>query len=215
MYAEDGKIETDVLINTLKKVAEQKSIEPIFTKKNEADVLILGRYNSDVNIIEKDKANFNVERTQDGICRVISTEFPTLKMQFMTVHKAKGLEADYVIVLNCSAGKNGFPSERTDDSLLHLLLTQADQFPNGEERRLFYVALTRCRKRVYLTTNMAAPSKFIDELEEAEGNVPKDKCPVCKTGNLTRKSGLSKQGNPYVRVTCLNANYGCAYVGWD
>jgi DNA helicase IV len=95
-----------------------------------------------------------------------------------------------------------------------LLLTQADQFPNGEERRLFYVALTRCRKRVFLTTNIGSPSKFIDELEEAEGNIPKDKCPACKTGNLVSKSGISKQGKPYIRLTCLNANYGCDYVGW-
>jgi DNA helicase IV len=215
LYSEADKMETDVLINALKKVVEQRKTDAISTKKDELDVLILGRYNADIDIIEKDKTNFKIERTQDGICRVISTDFPELTMQFMTVHKAKGLEADYAIVWNCSAGKNGFPSERTDDSLLNLLLTQADQFPNGEERRLFYVALTRCRKRVYLTTNIASPSKFIDELEEAEGNLPTDKCPACKMGNLTRKSGITKQGKPYIRVTCLNANYGCAYVGWD
>jgi DNA helicase IV len=68
--------------------------------------------------------------------------------QFMTVHKAKGLEADIVIILNCNSGKYGFPSEFSDDPVLNLLLSEADQFENGEERRLFYVAMTRAREMV-------------------------------------------------------------------
>jgi DNA helicase IV len=215
LYSEDHKMEASILLNALKLIVEQKELNQIKSQKNESDVLILGRYNSDINTIERDTENFKIERTQDGTCRVICSAFPTLKMQFLTVHKSKGLEANYVVIWNCLAGRNGFPSERADDPLLNLLLTQADQFPNGEERRLFYVALTRCRERVYITTNLIAPSKFVDELEAIEGNIIQEKCPSCKTGNLTRRPVMSKQGKPLFKVECTHAKYGCEHSIWE
>ena len=45
------------------------------------------------------------------------------------------------------------------------MLSDADQFENGEERRLFYVALTRAKERVILVADCAHKSKFIKELE--------------------------------------------------
>ena len=74
------------------------------------------------------------------------------------------LEADYVILLNCNSGKYGLPSERADDPILNLLLSNADQFENGEERRLFYVALTRTKRKVFLITSDRCSSKFIKEI---------------------------------------------------
>jgi DNA helicase IV len=215
LYSEDNKMESSVLLNALKLIVEEMALNQIKSQKNESDVLILGRYNTDITVLEKDTENFKIERTQDGTCRVICAAFPTLKMQFLTVHKSKGLEANYVVVWNCSAGRNGFPSERADDPLLNLLLTQADQFPNGEERRLFYVALTRCRERVYVTTNVAATSKFVDELEAMDDNNVQEKCPSCKTGNLTRRPVTSKQGKPLIKIECSHIKYGCDHSIWE
>ncbi len=69
---------------------------------------------------------------------------------------AKGLEADYVILLQCNKDTYGFPSQVSDDPVLNYVLTKSDQFPYGEERRLFYVAITRAKvKRLYYTISVS------------------------------------------------------------
>jgi DNA helicase IV len=90
--------------------------------------------------------------------------FASLDIEFKTVHAAKGLQADYVIVLGLQSGRYAFPSEIADDPLLQLVLPSAESFSNAEERRLFYVALTRARHRVYLLSSVYAPSSFVKEL---------------------------------------------------
>lgn len=92
------------------------------------------------------------------------TCFPQLDIQYQTVHAAKGLEADIVIVLGLAAGRHGFPAELTDDALISLVMPDVEHFPCAEERRLFYVAMTRCRHRVYLLADMCRPSPFVSEL---------------------------------------------------
>ncbi|MEO5138792.1 UvrD-helicase domain-containing protein, partial [Bacteroides ovatus] len=72
------------------------------------------------------------------------------KIEFLTVHKSKGLEADYVIILQCNKDTYGFPSLVSDDPVLNYVLTKSDQYPYGEERRLFYVAITRAKVKTYI-----------------------------------------------------------------
>ena len=85
---------------------------------------------------------------------------------FSTVHRAKGREADYVVVLDLIDDVKGFPSIRTDDPLLNLVAPPIDDipYPNAEERRLFYVSMTRGKKATYLVADMNRPSSFIIEL---------------------------------------------------
>ena len=82
----------------------------------------------------------------------------------MTVHGSKGLEADHVIVLDVSSGRMGFPSEIEDDPLLDLVLPEAEAFNHAEERRLFYVALTRPFHTVTILADREKPSSFAREL---------------------------------------------------
>ena len=89
----------------------------------------------------------------------------------LTVHRSKGLEADYVIVTGLSADKYGFPSEFEDDPLLSLVLARPDEYEHAEERRLFYVALTRARRQVHLIVDRAHPSSFALELMNGEYDV--------------------------------------------
>lgn len=104
--------------------------------------------------------------TSDGI------EFharPDLKIRFLTVHQSKGLEADYVIILNNREAKLGFPAHVKDPPLKAELIKIAeelglDQVSVNEERRLFYVALTRAKKQVILLTVDGKESSFIKEL---------------------------------------------------
>ena len=94
---------------------------------------------------------------------------PDLKIRFLTVHQSKGLETDYVIILNNREAKLGFPAHVKDPPLKAELIKIAeelglDQVSVNEERRLFYVALTRAKKQVILLTVDGKESSFIKEL---------------------------------------------------
>jgi DNA helicase-4 len=123
--------------------------------------------------------------------------FPSLKLDFKTVHGAKGLEADYVVVLDLKDQRLGFPTGMVDDPLINLVLAKPDGFPHAEERRLFYVALTRARHGVFLLADKFAPSPFVTELENDSYEVSyfgstalvHQKCPTCKEGHLTLRQG--------------------------
>lgn len=90
------------------------------------------------------------------------------KIEFLTVHKSKGLEADYVILLQCNKDTYGFPSLVSDDPVLKYVLTESDQYPYGEERRLFYVAITRAKQKTYILYDQRFPSVFVDEFLHPE-----------------------------------------------
>ncbi|QLF20656.1 UvrD-helicase domain-containing protein [Pseudomonas aeruginosa] len=119
-----------------------------------------------------------------------------LKIVFKTVHGAKGAEAEYVFVLNMLQGTRGFPSQIQDDPALQMAMPAPDSYPFAEERRLFYVAMTRARKQVRFYTTLAQPSQFLVELvknqhlkiETVEG-VQLDPCPQCEQGVLILRSG--------------------------
>lgn len=130
--------------------------------------------------------------------------YPELDMRFMTVHGSKGLEADHVIVLQLTSGQLGFPSEIVDDPILEMVLPEAETFDHAEERRLFYVALTRARASVTLLASRERSSVFVEELETHEeydavviegAGVAEHACHACK-GKMLRKSA-KKSGRTY------------------
>ncbi|MDO5666341.1 MAG: UvrD-helicase domain-containing protein [Alcaligenaceae bacterium] len=92
--------------------------------------------------------------------------FPWLELLQGTVHGVKGNEADYVLLLEVNRGEFGFPSEKTSDQLIENCLPMAEDFLFAEERRLFYVALTRARQQVYLVYSEDEASVFIEELKK-------------------------------------------------
>jgi DNA helicase-4 len=120
-------------------------------------------------------------------------------IKFHTCHGAKGLEADYVFLLGCDDGLLGFPCRREDDSLLNLVMPEPEGFPFAEERRLFYVALTRARQQTWVFASIQRPSGFAIELSEAgyrgevsveaASEVPLEFCPGCRVGVLVSRTG--------------------------
>ena len=90
------------------------------------------------------------------------------KIEFLTAHKSKGLEADYVIILQCNRDVYGFPSMVSDDPVLDVVLTKSDKYPHGEERRLFYVAITRAKVKTIVMYDKRYPSVFVDEFMNPE-----------------------------------------------
>ena len=98
--------------------------------------------------------------------RTLSQTYSNITLQFMTVHASKGLEADHVIILRAESDIMGFPSEIVDDPLLDLVLPEPENFEHAEERRLFYVALTRARHSVTILADREKPSVFVREWSE-------------------------------------------------
>ena len=146
---------------------------------NSHSVLVLGRYNT----------------SKDALPSKLPWE------EFSTVHRAKGREADYVIVLDLKDGRWGFPSRIEDNSLLELVLPPASAgttYPFAEERRLFYVAMTRARIGAYLITDPVRPSTFITELLQQPGSLRQlralaPECPHCHRGRLLVMNGSRGQ----------------------
>ena len=124
-----------------------------FDEQAEVSVFILARYNHH---LPKNRAD-------------ILTKFQSLQIDFKTVHAAKGLEADYVILLNMSGETYGFPSLIEDDPLIKLIIPKSEDFPHAEERRLFYVALTRAKRVIFLMSKKASVSKFVTEIANQSG----------------------------------------------
>lgn len=119
------------------------------TKGSQVTILFLGRYRRDrPHMLEDWQKQFG----------------DRLLIDFKTAHGSKGLEAEYVFVLNVLQGTHGFPSQIQDDPALQLAMPAPDPFPFAEERRLFYVAMTRARKQLRFYTTLAKPSQFLVEL---------------------------------------------------
>jgi len=125
-----------------------------------------------------------------------SPRFANIDVKPLSFHRAKGLEADYVVMLDISEGDYGVPSDIEDDELLELVLPRSEQFTYAEERRLFYVALTRARRGVYMLTNSRAPSHFVHELRGIAGSEMRFEtidgqelipCPACVEGQLVER----------------------------
>lgn len=180
------------------------------------EIIILGRHSFDFNRIRNTSQIFNIDRRASRLqyrATMANGNSVQVTAHYMTVHKSKGLEADIAIVINCNTGKHGFPSGVADDHVLNLLLSEADQFENGEERRLFYVAMTRAKEMVYFVADRVYKSKFIMELEV--GGVKSDirKCPKCVTADLVKRAGKTN-GREWAFYGCSNYRYGCGYREW-
>lgn len=180
---------TDTSEDELKKV--QKHLQKLYheamqgllevTRDRRISVLILGRYNHER---PKDLDAWQ-RRFRDR-----------LDLTFRTVHSAKGLEADYVMILNMVEDELGFPSQMADDPVLLLAMPEAEDYPMAEERRVFYVAVTRAKRQVRIYTKASSPSRFLLEMAQKkaleisiDGGGKIVPCPKCKGGMLRQHFG--------------------------
>ena len=129
-----------------------------------------------------------------------------LRFEFCSMHKSKGITRDIVLVLNMNSDLMGMPAQRETDPIIDALLSQEESFPFAEERRLFYVAITRARERTILLANRKNPSPFLFEICSELAQEENSLCPKCETGELLRKK--TKRG---AFSYCSNFRYGCDY----
>lgn len=121
----------------------------------------------------------------------LQEQFPSLDLSYKTVHASKGLEADYVLLIGVDS--NIFPSEKQSDQIIEATLPTVETYPYAEERRLFYVGMTRCKQRLVILFDSMNPSPFISELtqesspelltqySDCASNIA---CPHCSEGHL-------------------------------
>ena len=121
-------------------------------------ILVLGRNNKDINLVLNNK--FKI--LPDGTLQYLDNT--SIKIKYLTVHKSKGLEEENVIIINLNDSYLGFPNKIKDDRILRLVSRNNDRFLYSEERRLFYVALTRTKNNAYLLVNKKNLSMFVKEL---------------------------------------------------
>ncbi len=213
-FKEDAETKLDFLstdgqagvVETVKYLADQIPADK--------EILLLGRYGFDVNIFKN--TELAVHEGQNGAY----VTYGRRKMNFMTVHQSKGLECDYIILLNCNGGTIGFPSQISDSPVLKYVLSEPDAYAFSEERRVFYVGITRAKKHTWVLYDMNNPSPFVKEFvqtlePEAKpgAGIPETElCPKCHCGRIkVVKKGVAVNGNPYTTFACSNEKYGCDY----
>jgi len=151
----------------------------------DSSILVLGRYNFD---------KYKLTRTglfSDDSGNLLCKEHPSAKVEYLTVHRSKGLGYDNVIIMNMYEGKYGFPCQVEKDPIMRLVTREDDSVEFAEERRLMYVAMTRTKNKVFILAPANNPSRFLIELAKQHDlpngdKLPKEmasgkrkKCPRC------------------------------------
>ena len=170
---------------SLEKLMEYKKQEG----KQIGSILLLGRYAFDGDHLEKSGLFEFVSREN----KLKSVKYPKLDITFMTAHSSKGLGFDDVIIVNGKNETYGFPSKIEDDPVLSLVIKGDRSIDYAEERRLFYVAMTRTKNRVFIVAPENNPSEFLIEIkkdyknvvlhgdwnEEEPVKIDRKSCPIC------------------------------------
>ena len=175
-----------------------KEIEKLIYKSGNKPILVLGRHSFDINEFIKLSTNSKIKYYERS-GKLDVKGFEDTDIKYITVHKSKGLEADNVILLNLKNDLLGFPNKIEDDPMMSLLLSEDEGFRFAEERRLFYVALTRTKNKVVLLIPTEA-SLFAEELvvdNDFVESVKNEKlnninCPYCQTGYLVIRQNPKK-----------------------
>lgn len=172
-------------------LAVSNMIHTVRNLPRDSTVFFIGRYTFDSKLLS-DCGELDCKYdVATQMANVVLPERRDLKMQFLTAHKSKGLQADYVFIINNKDKGMGFPSKIKDDPLVDCLLEGKESYPYAEERRLFYVALTRAKVKAFLVVITGNESVFSLEMGKRYGDQLRSglmTCPECG-GVLEKRSG--------------------------
>ncbi len=150
VYARDtnkSKVINDIIINVYKNNYKDK-------------ILLLDKYKKDIESITNN--DYFIKKNKE---KIICNNCKEANITYLTIHSSKGLGFDQCILINSTDDKYGFPSKIEDDPLIKLIKPNNEEnilFP--EERRLFYVALTRTKNKLYIVCPKSKVSTFVKEI---------------------------------------------------
>lgn len=153
-------------LNQMAKALEYAIGEIVAKFGEKTSILLIGRYGYDGAQLERTRLFKYAYKD-----KIISKKYPHVKIDFLTAHSSKGLGYDNVIIINAKNAIYGFPSKIEGDPVMKLVIKQHDELEYAEERRLFYVALTRTKNRVYLIVPEKHPSQFVMEIKNDYPNL--------------------------------------------
>ncbi len=139
---------SDDKISTFKKILHN------LKEDNIEDIMVLGRNNKDIT------KYIDSTFTQDNDYYTLEN----VKFRYLTMHKSKGLESEAVILINIEDSLLGMPTKIKDEKILKYVNNTKDYYPYEEERRLFYVALTRTKNKTYIISPYKNESIFTKEI---------------------------------------------------
>ncbi|MBQ4032233.1 MAG: DNA helicase UvrD, partial [Bacilli bacterium] len=133
-----------------------KALKELLKQIDCQDIMVLGRNNKD--IYKYIDSTFTQKEDY------YTYEYKTFR--YLTIHKSKGLEAENVILINVVDNLIGLPTKLKQESILKYVNNTKDYYPYEEERRLFYVALTRTKNKTYIISPYKNESIFIKEISK-------------------------------------------------
>lgn len=141
-----------------------KPIKIIYYNNNEDIILkrFLDTVDTNITILTRNSKDINKYISDDIKIESDEIIYKGKHIKYMTVHKSKGLEFDNVLILNMEDSILGFPNKMKNPKIFKYINAKDNSI--FEERRLFYVALTRSKNNIYLFVNKNRPSLFVKEL---------------------------------------------------
>ena len=183
----------------------------LLTKK----IQIISRYNRDIYRLVQEKTgkyqNAKLTNLSEATME-FSWQLPDtrqkLTIPFCSMHKAKGITRDIIIIINANSGSHGIPATRGNDPVAEVLLTKLDAYPYAEERRLWYVAITRAKEHTFIVSDATRISPFVFEISPKLKGADVKVCPKCHRGIMQERR--RKDGKIY--YSCSNYTGGCRHT---
>ena len=183
----------------------------LFGKK----IQIISRYNRDIfRLVDETSGKYrhaklkNFNESQMELTWQLDDSSQKLKIPFCSMHKAKGITRDIIIIINANSGSHGIPATRVNDPVAGVLLTKLDAYPHAEERRLWYVAITRAKQKTFIISDPHRISPFVFEISPRLKGAGVKVCPKCHRGIMQEKR--RKDGKIY--YSCSNFSGGCRHT---
>ena len=185
--------------------------EDLFTQK----IQIISRYNRDIyRLVHEETGKYQHAQLTNLSESYLEFEWqlpglkPKLKIPFCSMHKAKGITRDIIIIINANSGNHGIPATRGNDPVAEVLLTKLDDYPYAEERRLWYVAITRAKSRTFIVSDASHISPFVFEISPKLTGAGVKVCPKCHRGIMQER----RRQDGKIYYSCSNFTGGCHHT---
>ena len=176
---------------------------------------IISRYNRDIyRLVEEQTGNYkHAKLTNPSEASIkFSWQLPGTKSKlpipFCSMHKAKGITRDIIIIINANSGSHGIPATHGNHPVAETLLTKLDDYPHAEERRLWYVAITRAKIKTIIIADASRISPFVFEISPKLTGAGVRVCPKCHRGIMQEK----RHKNGKIYYSCSNFTGGCRHT---